>query len=99
MVRFICHPLGLRRGGSGFVGALAGAVAPAGHGDHEGAVDEAVEETLGDHAVGEEGVEVLGLAVGGEDERAALVAAAHEFVQVFGLDDGVLAHGEIVQDE
>jgi hypothetical protein len=36
---------------------------------------------------------------GGEDERAAAVALTHQFVEVLGLGQCVLPHGEVVQDE
>ena len=79
--------------------ALLGTVALAQHGDHVGTVEKTVEQAFGDDSVGEERVEVLGLAVRGEDEGASAVAAANQLVEVLCLQGRVLAQGEVVEDE
>jgi hypothetical protein len=54
------------------------AIAAAPHVDHGGAVEQAVDDGGADHAVGEDLAPITKAAVGGEDDRALLVAAADD---------------------
>ena len=66
--------------------------------DVVGAVDQAVERTLGEHRVGKERVPVGGWTVAGHHHAAGAVAATDELVQILGLRRGELAHAEVVED-
>src|SRR5271165_2852652 len=63
-----------------------------------GRVDDAVEDRLADHRVGEQRVPVGGLSVGRDDE-GPVGPLAHQLVEVVGLGQGEIAHGEVVEDQ
>ena len=79
-------------------GPLVGPIGLALHVDVVGHVDDAVEDRLGHDGVGEERVPVRGRPVGRDDEALA-GPLGHEFVEVVGLGDGELTHGEVVEDQ
>src|SRR5207249_9293129 len=65
-------------GGRDVEAALAQPVALAFEGDHGCVVDESVDQGGGDHRVAEDLAPLLEAAVGGDDDRAAFVAAGDE---------------------
>jgi hypothetical protein len=69
---------GALSGGRDAGAAFAQAVALAFERDHGGVVDEPVDEGGGDHRVAEDLAPLLEAAVGGDGDRAALVAARHQ---------------------
>ena len=79
-------------------GPLVGPVGLAVHVDVVRAVDDAVEDRLGDDGVREQRVPVRGRSVGRED-RALARSFGDQLVEVVGLGRGELPHGEIVEDE
>ena len=63
-------------------------------------VDQPVEQRFGDDGVREQRVPVDRLAVGGQDQRAVVHGPiGDQFVEVVGLGGGVLAQGEVVEDQ
>jgi hypothetical protein len=59
---------------------LAWPIAATEHGHDVGAIEHAIQEAFGQDRVGEEGVEIGGGAIRGQDERAPPVAATDEFI-------------------
>ena len=61
------------------------------------AANQTVKGTLGDDRIGEEGIPVFGCSVGGDYQRAGVVAPVNQLIEVFGLGLGKFLHGKVIQ--
>src|SRR6266545_7504413 len=86
-------------GGRDAESALAQAVALALEGDHGRVVDEPVDQGGGDHGVAEDLAPLLEAAVGGDDDRAALVAPGDEREEEVGCAALERQVADLVDDE
>ena len=64
-----------------------------------GLVDHPIQEPLGQHRVGEEGVPVLGTAVRGHYQGAGAATLVDELLDILRLLEAELLHGEGIQQQ